>query len=103
MAIQLCPLCQQDAVYEIVHKPYGKRFACPVCTEFFIDQSSEAHIASMPEVTKSEVRKRLSDSAKSSKPDQLFVIREPNRDEITGDGHGSAIEMMIADWVNSKI
>jgi hypothetical protein len=98
-----CPLCGSMATAEVVHNPYGKRIACPTCTEFFIDPSSERHIDSMPEVTKSECKAKLSKSAQDSGPKHLLVIREPTNDELGGDGHNVARTRMVAEWVLSDI
>jgi hypothetical protein len=100
MTKQQCPLCDAEAAYETVDAPYGKRFACPTCQEFFIDPSSESHIAGLPEVTKTEARKKLSESARASGPSRLFVIRQPRNDELGGDGHSIARTRMIAEWVS---
>lgn len=99
MSNQTCPLCGSGADFETVHEPYGKRFNCPSCIEFFIDPSSEKHIAELPEVTRTETRKKLSDSARSGGPTRLLVIRHPRNDELGGDGHGVARTRMIAEWV----
>jgi hypothetical protein len=101
MTKQICPLCDDGADYEIVDDPSGKRFVCPTCTKFFIDLSSETYLSRLPEVTRSEMRKKLSVSAKSSEPDQLFVIREARKDELGGDGHQVARTRMIAEWVST--
>ena len=83
----------------MVNDPYGKLFACPTCREFFIDSSSELYLSELPEVTKTEVRLKLSKSAKSSGDNRLFVIRQPNNNELGGDGHSVAKTRMIADWI----
>lgn len=103
MPNELCPLCDNMAEYERVHSPYGKRFTCQSCAEFFIDQSSEAYLSELPEVTKSETRKKLSASARDSGKDRLFVIREPRLDELGGDGQQIARTRMIAEWVSNKV
>lgn len=103
MPSELCPLCDNMAESETVHSPYGKRFTCKSCTEFFIDQSSETYLSELPEVTKSETRKRLSESARGSGEGWLFVIREPRLDELGGDGQQIARTRMIAEWVSSKV
>ena len=103
MPNELCPLCDNVAECERVHSPYGKRFTCKSCTDFFIDQSSEAYLSELPEVTRSETRKKLSESARDSGADRLFVIREPRIDEFGGDGQQIARTRMIAEWVRSKV
>ena len=93
---QTCPLCGKTATYKISHGPYCKHFTCQQCAEFFIDAHSESYIANLPEVTKSERRKKLSETAKACPANQVFVIREPRSDERRGDGHGVARTEMIA-------
>ena len=98
----MCPLCDREAVYEKVHEPYGKRFTCKECTEFFIDQSSETHIAGLPEVAKTEHREKLKQKAKDCGPGGLLVIRAPRHDEVGGNGQTSARTTMIAECVSHK-
>lgn len=99
---QDCPLCDKVATYEIVHDPFGKRFACPSCAEFFIDSSSERYLSKLPEVTKTETREKLRKIAESCPSDQLFVIREPRSDERGGDGHGVARTEMVAQCLSPR-
>ena len=101
MKNQACPLCFAEAIYMHVENPYGKLFTCHKCGDFFIDSSSEEHIKSLPEVTNTEFREKLSNMAKMKKPNSKFVIREPRDDERGGDGHGVARAQMIAQWVKS--
>ena len=101
MTKQLCPLCDQEAYYETVHNHYGKRFTCPLCTEFFIDPSSEAHLSGLPEVTKTEMRNKLSKMAIACPSDHVFVIREPRNDERGGDGQRVARTQMIAQCLSN--
>jgi hypothetical protein len=102
MTNQLCPLCDSPATYEISHQPYCKHFTCPVCTEFFIDPSSERHLSGLVEVPKTEFRKKLSAAARASGPEQIFVIRAPRPDEIGGDGHGIARTNLIAEHISRE-
>ena len=95
-----CPLCDQDAVYDTIQQPYGKRFTCEHCSEFFIDASSEAYIGEMVEVFRTEQRKKLQAMAKSCAAPNLFVIRAPRADEIHGDGRSVALETMISSCVS---
>lgn len=100
MTNQICPLCDSSANFKMVDAPYGKLFTCPTCSDYFIDNSSETYVGELSEVTKTEVRSKLSESAKSSGPNRLFVIRMPRNDELGGDGHGVAKTRMIAEWVS---
>ena len=102
MPSQLCPLSDEPAAYEISHRPYCKHFKCPTCTEFFIDASSEAHIAGLPEVTKTERRADLSKRARACPPDCVFLIRAPRNDELGGDGRSVARTTMIAECLSRE-
>jgi hypothetical protein len=102
MANQLCPLSDEPATYEISYRPYCKHFKCPTCTEFFIDASSEAHIAGLPEVTKTKWRADLSKRAQACPADRVFVIRAPRNDELGGDGHGVAKTTMIVECLSRE-
>jgi hypothetical protein len=93
---QTCPLCGNPAEYEMCHEPYCKHFTCPVCTEFFIDASSENHLGGLTEVFKTEFRQKLSDAARKTSPDQVFVIREPLPEERGGDGQSVARTNLVA-------
>lgn len=94
---QPCPLCDNAAAtYKITHEPFGKSFECPSCTKFFIDSSSEIHLSSLPEVTKTEMRTKLTKMAKASLPDDDLILRAPRNDELGGDGHGVARTTMVA-------
>ena len=99
MTNQACPLCDTVATFKKTNDPYGKLFTCQTCREFFIDPSSEAHLAELPEVAKTEFRLSLSKSSKSGEANQLFIIREPRNDELGGDGHGIARTQLIAEWI----
>lgn len=101
---QHCPLCDNAAsTYETAHNPFGKLFACPSCTKFFIDSSSETHLFRLPEATKTEVRMKLSKMAKACQADKVFVIRQPRNDELGGDGHGVARTEMIAEYLSRSL
>lgn len=102
MQNQECPLCDSSARYAQVYSPDGKLFSCGKCVKFFIDSATESYLREIPEVTRTEIRNKLSASASTSKEDDLFVIREPRREEIHGDGHGVARERMIAEWKDLK-
>ena len=102
MTNQPCPLCDSPATYEIAHQPYCKHFTCPVCAEFFIDASSERHLGGLVEVPKTEFRKKLSAAARATKPDQVFVIREPRPEERGGDGRGVARTNLIAEHLSQQ-
>lgn len=102
MQNQECPLCDSSAEYVQVDNPGGKLFSCSKCVKFFIDSVSESYLREIPEVTRTEIRNKLSASASTSKEYELFVIREPKRDEIRGDGRGVARERMIAEWKNRR-
>ena len=94
---QLCPLCDRAATYRLVqHEPGGKLFTCPSCTEFFIDEHSEAHLAGLATGFREPHRKDLQRRAKACGPAGLFVMRAPREDEVHGSGHGIAREEMIA-------
>lgn len=97
---QNCPLCDTHAGYTISHEPYCKHFTCPVCEEFFIDATSERHLGGLVEVQKTEFRKKLSAAARSTRPDQVFVIREPRHEERGGDGRGVARCNLIAEHLS---
>lgn len=97
---QDCPLCDNPASYEISHEPYCKHFTCSVCTEFFIDASSEAHIVGLPGPTKVDRRKKLSAMAVACPDDHVFVIRKPRDDERGGSGHGVAKTEMISECLS---
>jgi hypothetical protein len=95
-----CPLCDLAASFRFVHSPNGKLFSCKECNDFFIDSASESYLIEIPETTRTEVRDRLIDLAKSSRNGRLLVIREPRNDEIHGDGHGVAKLRMLTEWKN---
>ena len=97
---QACPLCDRDATCAVVHQPHGKRFACAACGTFFIDVSSEVHIAGLPEVFKTEYREKLQKKAKACATSGLLVMRKPRSDELGGDGYGIARTTMIAECVS---
>lgn len=78
---QACPLCGGSATYSTVHSPEGKRFQCPACSSFFIDEGAEFHLAGLPEVTRTERRKQLSQMARETKKGRLLVIRTPTQEE----------------------
>lgn len=81
MTQQACPLCDAQATYRTVRGPEGKRFDCPTCIHFFIDAESEEFLADLPEVTRTEHRKRLSRKAQETLKGRLFVIRRPTTEE----------------------
>ena len=97
---QKCPLCDVTANFRLVYSPSGKIFSCKKCGEFFIDSASETYLLEIPEVTRTEVRNRLIELAKSSENERLLVIREPRNDEIHGDGRGVAKLRMLTEWKN---
>lgn len=96
---QPCPLCDQSAAFEIVHAPFGKRFTCSSCTEFFIDPVTESRIRNLPEVTRTEFRERAQKQARNAGVDHLFVLREPRSDELGGDGHGAARTTIVGESI----
>ncbi len=98
MQNQECPLCDSNAEYMQVYSPDGKLFSCNKCVRFFIDSASESYLQGIPEITRTEIRNKLSVSASTSKENHLLVIREPKHEETHGDGHGVARERMIAEW-----
>ena len=101
MTKQACPLCGHDeARFNTTHFPVGKHFACQHCTEFWIDGYAEEYVASIPEVARTEMRGRLSKQAQETAAGHLYVIREPKRSEITGDGHDVARTSLITERVN---
>lgn len=75
---QPCPLCGQQAKYEIFHKPYCKHFTCMTCVEYCIDAVAEQYLKSVPE----EFRAKLSSQARVIGSDHMFVLREPNEVEM---------------------
>jgi hypothetical protein len=95
-----CPLCDLTADFRVVNSPFGKIFSCKECSDFFIDSGSETYLLEIQEITRTEVRNRLAELAKSSKNERLLVIREPRNDEIHGDGHGVAKLRMLTEWKN---
>jgi len=97
---QECPLCAVTADFKVVNSPFGKIFSCKECGDFFIDSASENYLLEIAEVTRTELRNRLIELAKSSKNERLLVIREPRNDEIHGDGHGVAKLRMLTEWKN---
>ena len=97
---QQCPLCDNAAAYETVHDPDGKRFQCSECSEFFIDRCSEAYIASLVEVTKTDIRDKLKAGAQKCRKPDIYVIRGPRKEELGGDGRSVARANMIAECVN---
>jgi hypothetical protein len=103
MTDQLCPLCDSPAIFEVSSGPHCKHFQCPVCASYFIDASSEKHIAGLPEVTKSEFRKKLSKGAMSCDADHVYVIRAPRNDELGGDGRSVARTQMIAEYLSRHL
>lgn len=94
---QPCPLCQRDSTFEMCAEPWGKRFSCPECTEFFIDSATEEYITS----ANTGVRETAAKKAKATPPGKLLVLREPRSDELGGDGHGVARTTMIGEYVPS--
>lgn len=100
MSQQICPLCGTSAQFSTTGQPAGKRFSCKHCIGFWIDEYAEGYLSNLPEVTLTEFRKRLSESAKKSAPGYLYVIREPKGSEITGDGHGVARTVLKTEWVD---
>ncbi len=76
--IAICPLCNQSAAFEIVHDPYGKRFTCSTCTEFYVDEQAEYHLKDVP----LQFRLNLCAEAKAAGPDHLLVMRQPNAAEL---------------------
>ena len=94
-------MCFSEALYKYVENPYGKFFTCKECGKFFIDSSSEEHIKSLPEVTNTEFRKKLSNLVKMNYPNSKFFIREPRDEERGGDGRGIAQTQMIAQWIEN--
>lgn len=100
MPNQTCPLCDQPASFRTVSTPDGKTFECPSCNEFFIDESSEEYLGVLPEVTRTEVRLKLQNSAKRSDTGALFVIRSPRPEERGGDGQKVARRMMTTEFVS---
>lgn len=73
-----CPLCGQQAAYEIFYDPYCKHFTCLTCAEFCIDALAERHLKSVPQ----KFRSKLSSQAKATGTDHMFVLREPNAVEM---------------------
>ena len=99
MPQQPCPLCGRDASFHATSIPEGKCFTCQHCIEFWIDEYSEDHIASIPEVARSGIQQKLSLQAQKTSAGHLYVIREPKHNEITGDGYGVAKTSLKTAWV----
>lgn len=99
---QKCPLCASDAHFSITHRPNGKRFECPNCTEFWIDDYAENYLSELPEFSYTDFRQRLSAQAKKTAPEHLYVIREPKDSEVTGDGYGVARAMLRSEWIDLR-
>jgi hypothetical protein len=99
---QACPICDTKSTFEVVHQPYGKLFTCPNCTEFFIDVSSEKYLGHLPEVTRTDTRRKLQQNARACGPENVFVIRAPRNDELGGDGRGIAQTTMIAECITRE-
>lgn len=95
---QACPLCSRPAAYETVHDPYGKRFTCSTCTEFFIDGSTEQLIANMPAGAADEFRAKASKAAQRTPRGCLCIFREPIDTELGGDGRGVARATMVCKY-----
>lgn len=95
-----CALCgSEEATFTSTTNPRGKRFTCPHCTEFWIDEYAESYISGTPEVTRTEMRRNLSRQSQKTAAGNLYVIREPKRSEITGDGHSVARTSLITEWI----
>ncbi len=99
---QACPLCGGSAEFRWIASPEGKRFECPVCTRFFIDEHSEHEIASMVEVTRSEFKRAASKHAQQSGPNRLYVLREPRQEEFGGDGRSAAKCTIFTEWIEAR-
>lgn len=100
MTEQTCTLCGSEAAkFTSTQNPLGKRYTCPHCTEFWIDEYAESYISGSPEVTRTEIRRNLSRQAQKTAAGHLYVIREPKRSEITGDGHSVARTSLVTEWV----
>lgn len=99
MRQQACPLCGNDAPFNFTANPQGKYFCCPHCSEFWIDSHCEIYLADLPEITRTGVRKKLSEYAQRVVSGHLFVIREPKPEEIHGNGHGVAREILKSEWI----
>lgn len=99
MPQQNCPLCGHSAPFQYASNLDSKKFSCAQCSDFLIDGHCERYLAEMPEVTRTEIREKLREQAQSTAPGLLYVIREPRPEEVHGNGHGIAREMLIAEWV----
>lgn len=84
----------------MTRNPEGKRYICQHCTEFWIDQYAEHFLSNVPEISRTEMRKKLSTQAQKTADGHLYVIREPKRTEITGGGHGVASTSLETEWIN---
>lgn len=93
-----CPLCLGPATSTPVLDPIdGWRFTCAVCTQFVIDDYGQREIEQMSSVPRAEFRAKLELMAREATANNsILVIRQPRRDEITGDGHGVAQTRLIA-------
>lgn len=91
-----CPLCGQQAKYEIFHDPYCKHFTCPTCMEFCIDAVAERHLKIVPQ----EFRSKLSAQSKVAGEDHMFVLREPHAAEMKV--QPSPALSMIAETISLK-
>jgi uncharacterized Zn finger protein (UPF0148 family) len=76
-----CPLCGSPAQFQGLDYGRQKRYQCPVCVEFIIEDSSEKRLAEMPQ----EFREKHSAHAKGSNATRTWVIREPTRAELAVD------------------
>ncbi len=95
-----CPLCGGPAKYRSVSAPDGKRFECPVCTQFFIDEPSENYLSGLPEIAQSEHRQLLSKKARETGDGRLFVIRHATPEEAHTGIAGQTREL-IAEYVKT--
>ncbi len=95
-----CPLCDTAAYFAHVHTPAGKRFMCPICTDFFIETASEATLSGFPEGIRSERRAKLSNMAASAGPARFLVIRKPKSSKIAHESPGLPQTNMIIEFVN---
>lgn len=102
MTQQACPLCGSAADFRLIDSPEGKHFDCPVCTRFFIDEHAEDEIGSMVEVTRTEFKRGASECAQRSGPDRLYVLRQPMRHELGGDGRNVAQRTIVTEWIEAR-
>jgi len=98
MSKQLCPLCDSPATHSMSHDPECKHFTCPVCLEFFIDESSERYLNLFGD-TQTDLRSKLSAAARKTRSDRVFVIREPRPEERGGDGRSVARLGLISEYI----